>query len=101
MVCTCSFGAFQLSGRGYLRTKVNSKQNAEEAGYQQVVSEMRTRPVLCRICECPASDGGVRVDHLDAAKLFKWWLCKIGTDFLPEESEIEEIICNFCIWDAR
>jgi hypothetical protein len=62
---------------------------------------MWTRPVLCRICECPASDGGVRVDQLDAAKLSEWWLCKIGTDFLPEESEIEEIICNFCIWDAR
>jgi len=67
----------------------------------QQVSEMWTRPVLCRICECPVSDGGVRVDQLDAAKLSEWWLCKIGTDFIPEESEIEEIICNFCIWDAR
>jgi hypothetical protein len=56
---------------------------------------------LCRLCECPVSDGGVRVDQLDAAKLSKWWLCKIGTDFQPEESEIGEIICNFCIWDAR
>jgi hypothetical protein len=28
-------------------------------------------------------------------------ICKIGTDFQPEESEIEEIICNFCILDAR
>jgi hypothetical protein len=82
------------------KSKQYNKQNAEEAGYQQV-SEMWTRPVLCRICECPASDGGVRVDQLDAAKLSKWWLFKIGTDFLPEESEIEEIICNFCIWDAR
>jgi hypothetical protein len=99
--CTCSFGAIQESGRGYLKEK---QQNAEKAGYQQV-SEMWTRPVLCRICECPVSDGGVRVDQLDAAKLSKWWLCKIGTDFQPaeaaEESEIEEIICNFCIWDAR
>jgi hypothetical protein len=68
---------------------------------QQVVYEMWTRPVLCRICECPLSDGGVQVDELDAAKLSKWWLCKIGTDFQPDESEIEEIICNFCIWDAR
>jgi hypothetical protein len=67
----------------------------------QQVSEMWTRPVLCRICECPVSDGGVRVDQLDAAKLSEWWLCKIGTDFIPEESEIEEIICNFCVWDAR
>ena len=49
----------------------------------------------------PASDGGVRVGQLDAAKLSEWWLCKIGTDFQLEESEIEELICNFCIWDAR
>jgi hypothetical protein len=77
------------------------KNNKESgSGYQQV-SEMWTRPVLCRICECPVSDGGVRVDQLDVAKLSKWWLCKIGTDFLSEESEIEEIICNFCMWDAR
>jgi hypothetical protein len=62
---------------------------------------MWTRPVLCRLCECPASDGGVRVDQLDAAKLSEWWFRKIGTDFIPEESEMEEIICNFCIWDAR
>ena len=48
------------------------------------------------------SDGGVRVDQLDAAKLSEWWLCKIGTDFQPDEaSEIGELICNFCIWDAR
>jgi len=98
MVCTCSFGAFQKSGRGYCRKQ--QQQNAEEAENQQV-SEMRTRPVLCRICECPASDGGVRVDELDAAKLSEWWLCKIGTDFQSEESGIKEIICNFCIWDAR
>jgi hypothetical protein len=65
------------------------------------VSEMWTRQVLCRICECPASDGGVRVDQLDAAKLSEWRHCKISTDFQPEESEIKEIICNFCIWDAR
>jgi hypothetical protein len=46
------------------------------------------------------SDGGVRVDQLDAAKLSKWWLCKIGTDFQSGESEIdEEIICYFCIYE--
>jgi len=91
---------WRLSRRWAGLFKRKTKQDTEEAGYQQV-SEMWTRPVLCRICECPASEGGVRVDQLDAAKLSEWWLCKIGTDFLPEESEIEEIICNFCIWDAR
>jgi hypothetical protein len=80
-------------------TQINKTQNAGRE--QQLVSEMWTRPVLCRLCECPVSDGGVRVDQLDAAKLSEWWLRKIGTDFLPEESEIDEIICNFCIWDAR
>jgi hypothetical protein len=62
------------------------KQRAESRN-QQVVSEMWTRPVLCRFCECPVSDGGVRVDQLDAAKLFEWWLRKIGTDFQPEKSQ--------------
>jgi hypothetical protein len=81
----------QTTKRSGLRLDIN---------YQQM-SEMWTRPVLCRICECPVSDCGVRVDQLDVDKLSKWWICKIGTDFLPEESEIEEIICNFCIWDAR
>jgi hypothetical protein len=84
----------------FKNNKNKTLRRLETAGNQQV-SEMWTRPVLCRLCECPASDGGVRVDQLDAAKLSKWWLCKIGTEFQPEESEIEEIICNFCIWDAR
>jgi hypothetical protein len=41
------------------------------------------------------------VDQLEAVKLSEWWLRKIGSEFLPEETEIDEIICNFCIWDAR
>jgi hypothetical protein len=80
--------------------KITNNNKTLKAENQQV-SEMWTRPVLCRLCECPALDGGVRVDQLDAAKLSKWWLRKIGTDFIPEESEIDELICNFCIWDAR
>jgi hypothetical protein len=89
--------------RGYSSEKQqqNAECRAEEAGNPQV-SEMWTRPVFCRICECPVSDGGDRVNQLDAAKLSKWWFCKISTDFQPPgESEIEEIICNFCVWDAR
>jgi hypothetical protein len=62
---------------------------------------MWTRPVLCRLCECPVLDRGVRVGQLDAAKLSEWWRSVIGTDFDAEVSENTEIICQFCIWDAR
>jgi len=107
LVCTCKHVTLALKstqtskcGRSFCQNKT-TPQMIKTQDEQQVVSEMWTRPVLCRLCECPVSDGGVRVDQLDAAKLSEWWLRKIGTDFLPEESEVKEIICNFCIWDAR
>jgi len=57
---------------------------------------------LCRLCECPASDGGVRVDQLNAAKLSEWWRCTIGVEYEADEtSDTKEIICNFCVLDAR
>jgi hypothetical protein len=90
-------GLFRRTKQNTTYNHNNKTQNAEN----QQGSEMWTRPLLCLLCECPVSDGGVRVDQLDAAKLSEWWLRKIGTDFHPEESEMEEMICNFCIWDAR
>jgi hypothetical protein len=61
---------------------------------------MWSRPVLCRLCESPVSDSAVRVDRLDAEKLSEWWRRTIGVEFEAESSE-EEIICQFCVWDAR
>jgi hypothetical protein len=56
------------------------------------------RPELCRICECPAVDGSVRVDQLDGRKLSLWWKNKLDTDFHPNENQL---ICQFCVWQAR
>lgn len=56
------------------------------------------RPVLCRICECPAADGSVRVDQLDEGKLAHWWRTKLGVEFQPFGSQL---ICQFCLWKAR
>jgi hypothetical protein len=62
---------------------------------------MWTRPLLCRLCECPASDGGVRLDQLDAAKLSEWFRRVIGEELEVETLENEDIICQFCVCDAR
>jgi len=56
------------------------------------------RPALCRICECPAADDGVQVDQLDGRKLALWWKSKLGAEFQPEENQL---ICQFCVWQAK
>lgn len=61
---------------------------------------MWTRPVLCRLCECPVDDDGVRVDQLDVEKLSEWWFCKLNAEFDLETSK-DELICQFCLWSAR
>jgi hypothetical protein len=61
---------------------------------------MWTMPVLCRLCECPVAEGGVRVDQLDAEKLSEWWRRKLDTEAKAENFE-DELICQFCMWSAR
>jgi len=60
------------------------------------------RPLLCRLCECPAADGGVRFDRLDRHALSEWLSDKTGHRFdLEDEDEAESRLCQFCVWDAR
>lgn len=60
---------------------------------------------LCRICEFPAADKGVRLDALDSEKLSEWWRLKLDVDADFESGssaeEARNYICQFCIWMAR
>jgi len=58
------------------------------------------RPLLCRLCEFPVVDGGVRVSRLDRPKLSEWWLKHLDTEFEDEDAK-NVWICQFCCWDAR
>jgi hypothetical protein len=61
--------------------------------------------LLCRICEFPAADSGVRLDELDSEKLSEWWRRKLDVDADFEIDSGAEAarnnICQFCIWMAR
>lgn len=57
-----------------------------------------TPPVLCRICEFPVADSGVRVD---AEKLTKWWRCTLDAKFEITTGAEAEDICQVCVWEAR
>jgi hypothetical protein len=62
------------------------------------------RLVRCRICEFPAADSGVRVDTLDAEKLAQWWRRKLDVEFkitTDTEEAPDEVVCQFCVWEAR
>jgi hypothetical protein len=59
-----------------------------------------SRPVLCRLCGCPAVDGGVRVSELDADKLRRWCLRMMDTE-LDQEGLQDARFCDFCLDDAE
>ncbi|CAB3377017.1 Hypothetical predicted protein [Cloeon dipterum] len=60
---------------------------------------------LCRLCECPTSDGHVLASQVDRLKLRKWAMQIMnlteGDENLPEVVEKDALICYFCIWQAE
>ncbi|XP_065349900.1 zinc finger protein 354C-like [Cloeon dipterum] len=60
---------------------------------------------LCRVCECPTSDGHVLASHVDRFKLRKWAMRIMNLteedENLPEVVEKDALICYFCIWQAE
>jgi len=81
---------------------VKNKEQLAEREVRKMRLALFRRPLLCRLCECPAADGGVRVSQLDRDKLSEWLEEKTGHRFdLDGQEERNSIICRFCIWDAR
>ncbi|XP_065337418.1 oocyte zinc finger protein XlCOF6-like [Cloeon dipterum] len=60
---------------------------------------------LCRLCECPTSDGHVLASQVDRFKLRKWAMEVMNLteedENLPEVVEEDALICYFCIWQAE
>ncbi|XP_065345454.1 transcription factor E4F1-like [Cloeon dipterum] len=60
---------------------------------------------LCRLCECPTSDGHVLASQVDRFKLRKWAMEVMNLteedENLPEMVEEDALICYFCIWQAE
>ncbi|XP_065337433.1 zinc finger protein 814-like [Cloeon dipterum] len=60
---------------------------------------------LCRLCECPTSDGHVLASQVDRFKLRKWAMevMKLTEEDenLPDVVEEDALICYFCIWQAE
>ncbi|XP_065346183.1 oocyte zinc finger protein XlCOF6-like isoform X2 [Cloeon dipterum] len=60
---------------------------------------------LCRLCECPTSDGHVLAWQVDRLKLRKWAMKVMNLteedENLPEVVEEDALICYFCIWHAE
>ncbi|CAB3379114.1 Hypothetical predicted protein [Cloeon dipterum] len=60
---------------------------------------------LCRLCECPTSDGFVLGSQVDRTKLRNWAMMGMNLtesdEYLPEEVEKDDFICYFCIWQAE
>ncbi|XP_065345458.1 zinc finger protein 845-like [Cloeon dipterum] len=60
---------------------------------------------LCRLCECPTSDGYVLASQVDRFKLRKWAMKVMNLteddENLPEVVEEDALICYFCIWQAE
>ncbi|CAB3378710.1 Hypothetical predicted protein [Cloeon dipterum] len=60
---------------------------------------------LCRLCECPTSDGHVLASQVDRSKLRKWAMKVMNLterdENLPEVVEKVALICYFCIWQAE
>ncbi|XP_059476821.1 zinc finger protein 699-like [Neocloeon triangulifer] len=55
---------------------------------------------LCRLCERPAADGGHQAAELDKEKFSEWCLVYLGHT-LADELKDNDLICCFCVWDAR
>ncbi|XP_065345456.1 zinc finger protein 25-like isoform X2 [Cloeon dipterum] len=60
---------------------------------------------LCRLCECPTSDGHVLASQVDRFKLRKWAMEVMNLteedENLPDVVEEDALICYFCIWQAE
>ncbi|XP_065346056.1 zinc finger protein 11-like isoform X2 [Cloeon dipterum] len=60
---------------------------------------------LCRLCECPTSDGYVLASQVDRFKLRKWAMEVMNLteedENLPDVVEEDALICYFCIWQAE
>ncbi|XP_065345418.1 uncharacterized protein LOC135942974 [Cloeon dipterum] len=60
---------------------------------------------LCRLCECPTSDGHVLASQVDRFKLRKWAMQVMNLteedENLPDVVEEDALICYFCIWQAE
>ncbi|CAB3379118.1 Hypothetical predicted protein [Cloeon dipterum] len=60
---------------------------------------------LCRLCECPTSDGHVLASQVDRLKLRKWAMKVMNLteedENLPEVVGEDALICYFCIWQAE
>ncbi|XP_065346477.1 zinc finger protein 271-like [Cloeon dipterum] len=60
---------------------------------------------LCKLCECPTSDGHVLASQVDRLKLRKWAMEVMNLteedENLPEVVEEDALICYFCIWHAE
>ncbi|CAB3379116.1 Hypothetical predicted protein [Cloeon dipterum] len=60
---------------------------------------------LCRLCECPTSDGHILASQVDRIKLRKWAMEVLNQteedENLPEVVEEDALICYFCIWLAE
>ncbi|XP_059481413.1 zinc finger Y-chromosomal protein-like [Neocloeon triangulifer] len=61
---------------------------------------MWPRPQLCRLCERPANNGGFPAAEVDSEKFDEWCLNYLGTTLAAELKE-DDLICYFCVWDAR
>ncbi|XP_059469583.1 zinc finger protein 26-like [Neocloeon triangulifer] len=57
-------------------------------------------PKLCRLCERPAADGAFRAVELDLGKFDEWCLKNLGTK-LADKVEDDDLLCCYCIWDAK
>ncbi|XP_065345452.1 oocyte zinc finger protein XlCOF6-like isoform X2 [Cloeon dipterum] len=60
---------------------------------------------LCRLCECPTSDGHVLAWQVDRFKLRKWAMKIMNLteedENLPDVVGEDALICYFCIWQAE
>ncbi|CAB3379119.1 Hypothetical predicted protein [Cloeon dipterum] len=74
---------------------------------QPRVKEVKTaiQKPLCRLCECPTSDGHVLASQVDRFKLRKWAMKVMNLterdENLPEVVGEDALICYFCIWQAE
>jgi hypothetical protein len=59
-----------------------------------------TRSQLCRFCEFPVADTGIRLSTVDRDKLSKWCLQMFQVNVGHEDLE-HQWSCQFCLWDAK
>ncbi|XP_059481825.1 putative zinc finger protein 727 isoform X2 [Neocloeon triangulifer] len=57
------------------------------------------RPQICRLCEKPAINGGIRGNELDKTKFAEWCVNYLDTD-LASELQDTDLVCSICVADA-